>query len=74
MLGFITKVGKAMKTAEPFRGRNRGRENRASVRCHACGQFEHYQQFCNFRQADNPPKRARFVGGLYKQSETDSRV
>lgn len=43
VLDSMAKVEKAMKasTPRPFRGRGRGRVNRASARCYACGQVGH---------------------------------
>ena len=74
VLDSIPKVEKAMKVAAPRRGRSQRCVKRAAVRCSACGQFRHYQQFCNFSQAGNLPKRGRFVGGFHEVPKTDPRV
>lgn len=51
-----------------YTGRGRGRGNRASARCYACGQIGHYQNFCPYKGAP-AAKRGKFVPGLQDQSK-----
>ena len=70
VLDSMAKVEKAMRasTPRPFHGRGRGRGNRASARCYACGQIGHYQNFCPYKGAP-AAKRGKFVPGLQDQSK-----